>query len=238
MRFKKISATTVTLTMAFAMAGVANAQNNDADALMALDKDNLRGEIQQRFDSALAASNEAGTVNADDTRFVWANEAKAQCGIALGYLKSGTKDPVSVGKCARFHAMMQDNTRRTPTPLWGPGEAPAVCEAPKLIFFGFDIAEAPAAEAQQVVDFVAGNFQNCRWNSLTVIGHADRSGSANYNMNLAQERATNVYNMLIEKVPANLVAAPVSRGEGDPRVPTEDGVREPQNRRVEIQVSQ
>lgn len=238
MRFKKISATTVSLTMVFAMHATAQAQDNDADALMALDKDSLRGEIQQRFDAALAASNEGGVVNADDTRFIWANEAKAQCGIALGYLKSGTKDPVSVGKCARFANLMQDNTRRVPVPLWEPGEAPAICEAPKLIFFGFDIAEPPAAEAQQVVDFVAGNFQNCGWNSLTVIGHADRSGSIQYNMSLAQERATNVYNMLVASVPANIVAAPVSRGEGDPRVPTEDGVREPQNRRVEIQVSQ
>ncbi|WFL76633.1 OmpA family protein [Altererythrobacter arenosus] len=237
MRFKKTSAATATLVMALAMHQGAQAQTNDADALMALDNDSLRGEIQTRFDAALAASNDGGVVNADDTRFVWANEAKAQCGIALGYLKSGTKDPVSVGKCARATALMQDNTRRVPVPLWAAGEAPAICEDPKLIFFGFDIAEPPAAEAQQVVDFVAGNFQTCGWNSIAVVGHADRSGSVEYNMRLAQERATNVYNMLAEKVPANMLAAPASKGEGEPRVPTEDGVREPQNRRVEIQVS-
>ena len=65
-------------------------------------------------------------------------------------------------------------------------------------------------------------------------GHADRSGSAQYNQRLSQRRA--------DVVAAELVRNGVNRsdigvsayGESRPLVPTADGVREPQNRRVEI----
>ena len=65
-------------------------------------------------------------------------------------------------------------------------------------------------------------------------GHADRSGTPQYNQRLSQRRA--------DAVAAELVRQGVSRneimvtafGESRPLVPTADGVREPQNRRVEI----
>ncbi len=65
-------------------------------------------------------------------------------------------------------------------------------------------------------------------------GHADRSGSDAYNLRLSQRRA--------DAVAAELVRQGVNRndigiqafGESRPLVPTADGVREPQNRRVEI----
>ena len=69
---------------------------------------------------------------------------------------------------------------------------------------------------------------------IEVAGHADRSGTPAYNQRLSQRRA--------DAVAAELVARGVSRseisvtayGESRPLVPTADGVREPQNRRVEI----
>src|SRR5829696_2833155 len=73
--------------------------------LMAMSKSQLRGEVLRRHDEAVAAM--AATASANDPRYVWAMQAKAQCGIALGFLKSGTKDPVSLGKCADAHARMQ-----------------------------------------------------------------------------------------------------------------------------------
>jgi len=67
-----------------------------------------------------------------------------------------------------------------------------------------------------------------------VAGHADRSGPDAYNLALSQRRG--------EAVAADLVARGVSRsaitvqvfGESRPLVATADGVRGPQNRRVEI----
>ncbi len=86
-----------------------------------------------------------------------------------------------------------------------------------------------------MVNFITGNYRACNWNNLTVVGHADRSGSNAYNNTLSQKRAINVADMLRPAVPGANVTVEY-RGEEEPRVPTEDGVREPQNRRVEILV--
>ena len=231
MRIMKKGATCASLVVALAASQGAMAQGSDADALMAMDIDSLRGEIQMRFDAALAASKDPGYVNADNPRYLWAIEAKAQCGIALGYLKSSTKDPVSIGKCVRAYQLMQ----YVPAPPPPPPPPPPVCDNPALIFFDWDVAEPPMAEAQQVVSFIAGNYGACNWGDLTVVGHADKSGSNSYNNKLSQERADNVAEMLRPAVPGANVTVEF-RGEEDPRVPTEDGVREPQNRRVEIKV--
>jgi len=234
MRFTKISAASASLVVALATHQGAWAQGSDADALMAMDMSSLKGEIQMRFDAALAATHDVSVVSADDSRHIWASEAKAQCGIALGYLKSSTKDPVSIGKCARAYALMTDGTRRKAINPWdAPPPAPE-CENPALIFFEWNNPAPPQAEAQQVIDFVAGNYQRCNWGSLTVVGHADKSGSNSYNMGLSEARANNVAGMLTSTVPGVSVSVEF-KGEEEPRVATEDGVRELQNRRVEIQ---
>jgi hypothetical protein len=73
---------------------------------------------------------------------------------------------------------------------------------------------------------------------VTATGHADRSGPEGYNMALSLRRANAVKNSLVRNgVPAASIAV-VGRGESQPLVPTADGVREPQNRRVEIVVGQ
>lgn len=236
MRFTRLGAAGASLVVALATHQGAWAQGSDADALMAMDNNSLKGEIQMRFDAALAATNNPAVINADDSRHIWASEAKAQCGIALGYLKSSTKDPVSVGKCARAYQLMQDTTRRQPLAPAAPVvvEQDPTCDNPALIFFEWNVAEPPATEAQQVVDFIAGNYQRCNWSSLTVVGHADKSGGNSYNLGLSEQRASNVADMLRPAVPGAGVSVEF-KGEEEPRVPTEDGVRELQNRRVEIQ---
>jgi outer membrane protein OmpA-like peptidoglycan-associated protein len=71
---------------------------------------------------------------------------------------------------------------------------------------------------------------------ITATGHADTSGPENYNMALSLRRANAVKDALVrEGVPATAIAV-IGRGESQPLVPTADGVREPQNRRVEIVV--
>jgi outer membrane protein OmpA-like peptidoglycan-associated protein len=69
---------------------------------------------------------------------------------------------------------------------------------------------------------------------IGVTGHADKSGPDAYNMALSLRRANNVKDELVrDGVPAASIVV-VGRGESQPLVPTADGVREPQNRRVEI----
>lgn len=71
---------------------------------------------------------------------------------------------------------------------------------------------------------------------MTCTGHTDTAGSANYNMARSLRRASSVKNALVkEGVPATSITV-VGCGETALLVPTKDGVREPQNRRVEIVV--
>ena len=104
-----------------------------------------------------------------------------------------------------------------------------------MVFFDWDSADLPA-DARQTVEFVSTNAARCNWRNITVTGHADKSGSNEYNMGLSQRRAQVVANLLASTgVPAGSITT-ASRGEEQPRVPTADGVREAQNRRVEITV--
>lgn len=69
---------------------------------------------------------------------------------------------------------------------------------------------------------------------LIVVDHTDRAGPEDYNLRLSKRRADAVKAELVRLgVPANQITAE-GRGEADPLVPTADGVREAQNRRVEI----
>jgi len=207
-------------------------------SLSGIDINSLRGEIQQRYNAALALSADPSIVSANDSRFMWANEAKAQCGIALGYLKSSTRDETSIGKCELAARMMN----RVPMPM-APvvqqvtAPRPDICNErlPGIVFFEFDVAEPPA-DANQTIEFVSRNAAVCGWTAFDVTGHADRAGSNGYNMGLSERRAENVAALMASMGIARSAITTGARGEEQPRVPTEDGVRNPQNRRVEIGV--
>jgi outer membrane protein OmpA-like peptidoglycan-associated protein len=224
-----------TCLAAAALPGTAWAQGN-TDGLAGADIDTLRSEIGQRYDAALAATLDPAVINADDPRYTWASEAKAQCGIALGFLKSSTRDQTSIAKCQMAYDMMtrQPAPQAAPPP---PPPPPQACagDLPGMIFFDFDSA-VPPAESGQTADFVARNAGPCGWSNFAVTGHADRSGSDAYNIGLSRRRAEAVAGLLAS---AGIPRASISTdalGEEQPRVPTADGVREPQNRRVEITV--
>ena len=69
---------------------------------------------------------------------------------------------------------------------------------------------------------------------IEVAGHADRSGTPQYNQRLSQRRADVVASELVKQGIAKEDISVTAFGETKPLVPTADGVREPQNRRVEI----
>jgi outer membrane protein OmpA-like peptidoglycan-associated protein len=65
-------------------------------------------------------------------------------------------------------------------------------------------------------------------------GHTDRAGSNKYNEGLAERRNTAVRTYLTGRgIPTGRITGQAF-GETNPRVPTADGVREAQNRRVEV----
>lgn len=69
---------------------------------------------------------------------------------------------------------------------------------------------------------------------ISVVGHTDTKGTADYNFALGGRRAETVRNHLIKYgIPASQIIA-VSSGENDPKVPTGDGVKNAENRRVRV----
>ena len=114
--------------------------------------------------------------------------------------------------------------------------APAPAAAPSfMVFFDWDRSDL-SAQAMQTLQQVASAYHQRGSARVVATGHADRSGPENYNMALSLRRANAVKNALVgDGVPATAIAV-VGRGESQPLVQTADGVREPQNRRVEIVV--
>jgi OmpA-OmpF porin, OOP family len=119
-----------------------------------------------------------------------------------------------------------------PAPVAAP--APAVQPARSyLVFFDWDKATL-TDRARQIIREAADNSTHVQYTRIEVNGYTDTSGTPQYNMGLSIRRATTVKAELIrDGVPA---AAISTQGFGETHllVPTGAGVREPQNRRVEI----
>jgi OmpA-OmpF porin, OOP family len=112
--------------------------------------------------------------------------------------------------------------------------APAAPSAPSyMVFFDWDQSNL-SAQAISTIHQVSAAYKQKGSARVTATGHTDKSGPDDYNMALSLRRANAVKDALVrDGVPATAIAV-VGRGESQPLVPTADGVREPQNRRVEI----
>lgn len=234
MRLNTNKMTAMLALAAAALPASAHAQASSGD-LMAMSAGSLEDEIGQRYNAALALTRDNGTISADDPRHLWASQAKAQCGIALGFLKSSTKDPVSIGKCA--DAALRMNQQRVVAPPPPPPGANPACAEPiaGIVFFEWDSAVVPDS-ALPTIQAAAQNLAACGWRGLSVAGHTDRSGSDGYNDVLARRRADVVAQLMAAQGAAAGLVEVSSYGEASPKVPTADGERNPQNRRVEITV--
>jgi hypothetical protein len=102
-----------------------------------------------------------------------------------------------------------------------------------VVLFALDDATLNS-EAQATIAAAAQEFRNTGSAKLSLRGHTDTSGNAAYNQALSERREQAVRDELTRQgVPADAISG-VAVGEADPAVPTGDGVREEQNRRVEI----
>jgi OOP family OmpA-OmpF porin len=109
----------------------------------------------------------------------------------------------------------------------------AVTPGPFLVFFDWD-RSVITPEAAAILDRAADQYASTGQTSVTLAGHADKSGKADYNVALSQRRADAVKVYMTGKGVAAGVITTEAFGESRPLVDTADGVREPQNRRVEI----
>jgi len=102
-----------------------------------------------------------------------------------------------------------------------------------LVFFDWDRADL-TDRARQVIAEAAQATTRVQVTRIQVNGYTDLSGTARYNQGLSVRRAQNVANELVRLgVPRSAISVQ-GFGKTHPLVPTADGVREPQNRRVEI----
>jgi outer membrane protein OmpA-like peptidoglycan-associated protein len=164
----------------------------------------------------------------------------------LDYRYLGTTDPTfrsasGVKYTSEYHThnLVASLTMRfgaPPPPVVAPPAPPApppVTRRVFLVFFDWD-RDTITPDGMRIVQQAADAWRSGAPVQIQVTGYTDASGSAGYNQRLSERRANNVANALLRfGVPRNDMIVS-GRGKNDQRVPTADGVREPQNRRVEI----
>jgi OOP family OmpA-OmpF porin len=102
-----------------------------------------------------------------------------------------------------------------------------------LVFFDWDKATL-TDRARQIVAEAASNSTKVQYTRLEVNGYTDTSGTPQYNQGLSVRRAQAVAAELVKDGVPRAAITIQGFGETHLLVPTGAGVREPQNRRVEI----
>jgi len=123
-----------------------------------------------------------------------------------------------------------------PAPVAAPPAPPPAAVAPQkqvfIVFFEFDKSSL-TADGRRVVEAAAAAFKSGK-SGVAIAGYTDLAGTQQYNLALSKRRADTGKTALVrDGVPAAEIDTKWF-GKQNPRVPTADGVREPQNRRVEI----
>jgi hypothetical protein len=114
-----------------------------------------------------------------------------------------------------------------------PPPPPVAAPTSFMVFFDWDRSNL-SQQAVQTIGQAAAAYKSRGSARITATGHTDTSGPESYNMALSLRRANSVKAELVRQGVAADAIAVVGRGESQPLVATGDGVREPQNRRVEI----
>ena len=143
-------------------------------------------------------------------------------------------EPRSIGFTLNYKINPADEST-APTAAYAPPPAVAPTKTPKsyLVFFDFNKSDL-SGQATTIVDEAAKNAVAAKVTKIDVTGHTDSMGSDAYNMRLSRRRAESVAARLEKDgIPSSEIDI-VAKGKRDLLVPTKDGVKEPQNRRVQI----
>ena len=206
--------------------------------------------------------NGVGSYSGSDTEFAYQGFAGLGYDIApnwmarLQYRYFATLDPsfningTKVDGEYRNHSILVGLTYKFAAPAPAPMAEPApaapapVAAAPMpvkpapvprnyMVFFDFDKATI-TPQAARIITEASGAAKMGGVTRVHLTGHTDTVGSDKYNMALSLKRANAVKDAMVRQgVPADEIVV-VGKGKTDLLVPTKDGVREPQNRRVEI----
>lgn len=170
--------------------------------------------------------------NADDVKLVDAlnrsNEARFRSHSVLGGLtfNFGTPTPPPPPP--------EPVAPPPPPPPPPPAPVEVVCSpGPFIVFFEWDKSDI-TPEAASILDNAVTQYQSCGNAQVQLAGYTDTSGSSSYNQGLSQRRADAVRAYMTSRSIPDGVITSSAFGETNLRVQTADGVREVQNRRVEI----
>jgi OmpA-OmpF porin, OOP family len=172
-----------------------------------------------------------------DYRFMGMPQDRKYSGTVAG---GGATAPGSVKLGANYnHAILvgvrYNFGQAAPAPEAPPAAAvpPSPVSRSYLVFFDWDRATL-TDRARQIVAEAAANSTKVQYTRLEVNGYTDTSGTPKYNQGLSVRRAQAVAAELVKDgVPKSAIAIQ-GFGETHLLVQTGPGVREPQNRRVEI----
>ena len=117
--------------------------------------------------------------------------------------------------------------------------APAAAPMTRNYAVFFDTGQAAlSAESRATIAQAASTFKATGGRAVAVSGHTDTTGTAQYNLQLSQQRAAAVSNELLRNgVPQTAIAA-LGYGEENLPVPTAQNVAEQRNRTVDIVISE
>ncbi len=169
--------------------------------------------------------------NALDTLYV---QGAVPIYTQLGFTSLSYNPPRMFGFNVKYRFSLNSSSE-TATAAYTPPPVVAPAPAPKsyLVFFDFNRSDL-TPQAATIVDQAAKNAGPAKVTQLTVTGHTDTVGSDAYNMRLSRRRAESVAAQLEKDgIPSSEIEI-VAKGKRDLLVPTKDGVKEPQNRRVQI----
>ena len=106
-------------------------------------------------------------------------------------------------------------------------------KGPYIVFFDWDKSDI-TPQASTVLDAAVRAYRDCGTVPVMLAGYTDLSGGVKYNLALSARRNTSVQAYFTTQgLPGSAISSQAF-GKQNPRVPTKDGVRELQNRRVEI----
>jgi outer membrane protein OmpA-like peptidoglycan-associated protein len=119
-------------------------------------------------------------------------------------------------------------------PVPAPAPAPAAqINTAFTVYFDFDSWTLKAEQLKVLTD-VINNARSGGQSNITIVGHTDTSGSADYNQKLSVKRANVVVEALVDMGARRSALHASGVGETDLAVQTGDGVKEAKNRRTVI----
>ncbi len=185
------------------------------------------GIFQQPFDLGFFMTNVTNNLHIVGEIPLW---------TSLGFSSVAYNPPRMFGFSLKYRFNPGTEETAAPAPYVPPPvqpPAPAPVAHSYMVFFDFNKSDL-TPQAVQIVDTAAKNAETTHVTQITCTGHTDTVGSDAYNMRLSRRRAESVAAELEKQgIPSSEIEI-VAKGKHDLLVPTADGVREPQNRRVQI----